>query len=86
MPNYNNHFVPFAFEADSKLAQVERSEHSRRVLESRVADGLLHKAPVFTDVVTFDPRESGCEDASGVGGGFPCQAHHVSMSNCLQSN
>lgn len=40
-------------------------------------DKCLHTADIATDVRVYDPRASGHEWATGVGGGFPCQAHGV---------
>ena len=54
--------------------QVEKDEPCRAVLRSRIADGMLHRAPIHHDVTQFDDHSVGALEAQGCGGGFPCQA------------
>ena len=53
---------------------VESESYCRRVLAQRQKDGLLPKCPIQDDVRTVSGSEARALGATGVGGGFPCQA------------
>jgi DNA (cytosine-5)-methyltransferase 1 len=54
------------------VAYVEREAYACEVLASRMEEGRLDSAPIWTDVTTFDGKPfSGLVDL--VFGGFPCQ-------------
>lgn len=56
------------------VCYVERDPYCQRVLQQRIADGLLHDAPLWDDIHTFDGRPwAGCVDV--VTAGFPCQPY-----------
>jgi DNA (cytosine-5)-methyltransferase 1 len=54
------------------VGYVEREAQAIEVLAARMSEGSLSPAPVWLDVVEFDPRQSGVE-ADVVVAGFPCQ-------------
>lgn len=54
------------------VCYVERDPYCVRVLQQRIADGLIDDAPIWDDVRTFDGRPwAGLVDV--VSAGFPCQ-------------
>jgi DNA (cytosine-5)-methyltransferase 1 len=54
------------------VCYVERDLYAVDIIKARIADGLLHVAPIWDDVTTFDGRPwTGQVDI--VTGGFPCQ-------------
>lgn len=54
------------------VCAVEWDKHALRVLQARMADGWLRKAPIWDNVFTFDGKEwAGRVDM--VSAGFPCQ-------------
>lgn len=62
------------------IGYVEINEYCQRVIAQRIADGILDRAPIFTDVREF--LESGAAEqyrgfADVVTGGFPCQPFSV---------
>ncbi len=62
------------------IGYVEWDDYCQRVLAQRIKDGILHDAPIFSDIKTFN---SGGYAASYQGlvdvisGGFPCQPFSV---------
>ena len=58
------------------VCYVEWDDYCQRVLQARIADGVLHDAPIWDDVRSFDGRPwRGCVDI--VTAGFPCPAFSV---------
>lgn len=54
------------------VCYVEREAFAASILAARMRDGALARAPIWSDVETFDARRwRGCVDL--VTGGFPCQ-------------
>lgn len=54
------------------ICYVEREAYAAAVLVARMEEGSLAKAPIWSDVTTFDAsRFNGCVD--GIVAGFPCQ-------------
>ena len=54
------------------VCYVEQDPFCQRVLQARMRDGTLHRAPIWSDVRTFDGRAwAGRVDI--ISGGFPCQ-------------
>jgi len=51
-------------------AYVEIEEYCQKIIANRMADGLLHRAPIFADVKNVE-GETGTADI--IFGGFPCQ-------------
>lgn len=64
------------------FAEVEASPHCREVLKCRMAEGLLPSGPIYEDVRGFEPSADIKSKASGLIGGFPCQA--TCFRGCLQ--
>lgn len=57
------------------LFEVEKDSFARSVLAARQTDGLLPACPLFEDIIEFDPAQHPeLLSASGLTGGFPCQA------------
>lgn len=63
------------------FGEVERDEFCRDVLAQRQRDGMLPKCKLHPDVTTLKGSEAAAEGATGLGGGFPCQAS--GMGQCL---
>lgn len=58
------------------ICYVERDRYCVNVLGARARDGYLDDAPVWDDLVSFDPRPwRGCVDL--VAAGYPCQPFSV---------
>lgn len=58
------------------ICYVEREPYAQRIIQARIADGLLDSAPIWDDIKTFDGRPwSGQVDI--VSAGFPCQPHSI---------
>ena len=58
------------------VAWCECAEFPRKIIEARMADGLLDRAPLFSDVRELSAeklREAGVSDVDIICGGFPCQ-------------
>ena len=53
------------------IAYCEVDKHAQAVLKSRMADGLLTEAPIFSDVTLLKGSDVGPVDM--IVGGFPCQ-------------
>lgn len=54
------------------VCYVEREAYASSVLVARMEEGSLDKAPIWSDVTTFNARQfNGCVD--GIVAGFPCQ-------------
>lgn len=44
-----------------------------------MADGLLEKGPIYSDITKFVPSAELSKVILGMIGGFPCQVHHVNQ-------
>lgn len=69
--------------------KVERDEHCQAVLAARMADGMLDRAPVVPDIITWEPSQEVADQAEGLVGGFPCQVsrfHFVGSLSLLPCN
>jgi DNA (cytosine-5)-methyltransferase 1 len=54
------------------VCYVERDAYCRKIIQARIRDGILHDAPIWDDVRSFDGKPwRGCVDI--VTAGFPCQ-------------
>lgn len=62
------------------IGYVEKNEYCQRIIRARIDDGIINKAPIFTDVREF--IQSGAARqyrgiADVVTAGFPCQPFSV---------
>ncbi|MCP4599222.1 MAG: DNA cytosine methyltransferase [Proteobacteria bacterium] len=62
------------------LGYVEFNEYSQQIIAKRIEDGILHRAPIFSDIKAFISEGyaasyKGMVDV--VSGGFPCQEFSV---------
>ena len=67
------------------VCYVEQDTYCQRVLQARIADGILDDAPIWDDVRTFN----GCPwrgQVDVVSGGFPCQPFSVAGKQAAESD
>ena len=55
---------------------IERDAYAASVLRAKMEEGRLHKAPIWSDVTTFDGRPF-VETVDYISAGFPCQPWSV---------
>lgn len=65
--------LPPSFQFEFGPFEVECNSYCRDVIEARMSDGYIARAPIYEDMAVYAPtgEESAC---NGIIGGFPCQA------------